>query len=196
MPGRRPGKESPHHSFALPFLDIQGLHLTLEAIHHNASPAPFFFPGGEDSFIFQPGPSWGQERKRTPHFHQEGRQAGGWGGKRSERSQTASLPPTSAPRSAGSDRAHRWRPGNSVPLREQWLPEEEEGRTAAPDSAPLAPGEGAKAKSHRRYLRRPQPSPTPAPPARAGLPRRLLNPSSLTGKEVGRKRNRRFLKNK
>lgn len=117
-----------------PHFGVQALHLTLEAVHHNASPAPFFFPGGEDSFIFQPGPSWGQERKRTPYFHLEGRQAGGWGGKRSERSQTASLPPTSAPRSAGSDRAHRWRPRNSVPLREPWTPEEEEGRTRAPDS--------------------------------------------------------------
>lgn len=97
-------------------------------------PPPFFFPGGEDSFIFQPGPSWGQERKRTPYFHQEGRQGGGWGGKRSERSQTASLPPTSAPRSAGSNRAHRWRPRNSVPLREPWILEEEEGRTRAPAS--------------------------------------------------------------
>lgn len=29
------------------------------------------------TLIFQPGPSWGQERKRTPQFHQEGRQAGG-----------------------------------------------------------------------------------------------------------------------
>lgn len=84
------------------------------------------------TLIFQPGPSWGQERKRTPQFHQEGRQAGGGGGKRSERSQTDSLPPTPAPRSTGSDRAHRWRPGNSVPLSEQRPTEEEEeekGRT-------------------------------------------------------------------
>lgn len=102
MPGRRPGKESPHHSFALPFLDIQGLHLTLEAIHHNASPAPFFFPGGEDSFIFQPGPSWGQERKRTPHFQQEGRQAGG-GEERGQKG--AKLPPFLPP----------LRPGAPVP---------------------------------------------------------------------------------
>lgn len=85
------------------------------------------------TLIFQPGPSWGQERKRTPQFHQEGEAGWGWGGKRSERSQTDSLPPTPAPRSTGSDRAHRWRPGNSVPLSEQWPPEEEEeeekGRT-------------------------------------------------------------------
>lgn len=30
------------------------------------------------TLIFQPGPSWGQERKRTPHFQLEGRQAWGW----------------------------------------------------------------------------------------------------------------------
>lgn len=138
VPGARAGRASREGALApvspSPYFGVQGLNLTLEAFHHNASPAPFFFPGGEDSFIFQPGPSWGQERKRTPYFHQEGRQAGGWEGKRSERSQTASLPPTSAPRSAGFDRAHRWRPRNSVPLREPWTPEEEEERTRARNS--------------------------------------------------------------
>lgn len=48
---RRPGRGFPHYRVTLSYLDVQGLHLTLEAIHHDASPARFFFPGGEDSYF-------------------------------------------------------------------------------------------------------------------------------------------------
>lgn len=131
MPGRHPGKESRTTGSPYPSRTFRGSASLRKQFTTTRHPPRSFFPGGEDSYF--PARSLlgaGEEAHTT--IPPRGEAGWGWGGKRSERSQTDSLPPTPAPWSTGSDRAHRWRPGNSVPLSEQWPPEEEEeekGRT-------------------------------------------------------------------
>lgn len=89
MPG--PGEESPHHGFALPFLDVQGLHLTLEAIHHNAQPAPFFFSRRWGLFYFPARSLLGAGEEAHSTFPARGE--AGWGvGRKEVRKEPNCLP--------------------------------------------------------------------------------------------------------
>ena len=161
----RPGKGFLHRGSRLPFLDVLRVrpHFSREFTRMRPPTLALFFFSLQEArtLIFQPSPSGGRERKHTSYFHKEGRRRRS--GKRSKRSQTASLPhpPTRRPQR----RFRRRRSGNPVPLRE---PGHQQGREGCGAPAAGTAGRGGRRRAPAITCRAPvlpqpgAPSPVPA----------------------------------